>query len=409
MSAIGYKKSQTGTFPEGRVGGIMSEYLQGDRMIWLVVVLLFLVSMLAVYSSTGTLAYKMQVGNERYLMKQIAMAMAGLVLMFVTHLIDYKYYSRIAQLLWVLSIPLLIYTMVSGSRLNDASRWITLPVVGLTFQTSDLAKLALIMFLARQLSIKQDQITDFKEAFLPILFPIVLTALLIAPENLSTAMILFFTSVYVMFLGRIAMKHIMMLIGVAIVAFSFFVLLLFVLPESALSHVPRAQTWRHRIADFSQEVGGKRNHHTEEYQTEQAKIAIAKGGILKLNPGGSDQKNFLPHPYSDFIYAIIIEEYGLVGGAFMVCLYLFFLYRCIRIVKAAPKAFGALLAVGLGTALVIQAMINMAVAVNLVPVTGVTLPLVSMGGSSVIFTSIAFGIILSVSRNIEQEENVVLA
>src|ERR1700722_4629475 len=160
MSATGHKKSQTGTFPEGRVGGIMSEYLQGDRMIWLVVVLLFLVSMLAVYSSTGTLAYKMQVGNERYLMKQIAMACAGLLLMFVTHLIDYKYYSRIAQLLWVLSIPLLIYTMVSGSRLNDASRWITLPVVGLTFQTSDLAKLALIMFLARQLSIKQDQITD---------------------------------------------------------------------------------------------------------------------------------------------------------------------------------------------------------------------------------------------------------
>ena len=154
----------------------MSEYLQGDKMIWLVVVLLFLVSMLAVYSSTGTLAYKMQVGNEKYLMKQIAIAIAGLVLMFVTHLIDYKYYSRIAQLLWVLSIPLLIYTMVSGSRLNDASRWITLPVVGLTFQTSDLAKLALIMFLARQLSIKQDQITDFKEAFLPILLPIVLTA-----------------------------------------------------------------------------------------------------------------------------------------------------------------------------------------------------------------------------------------
>lgn len=409
MSANGNKKSQTGTFPEGRVGGIMSEYLQGDRMIWLVVVLLFLVSMLAVYSSTGTLAYKMQVGNERYLMKQIAMACAGLLLMFFTHLIDYKYYSRIAQLLWVLSIPLLIYTMISGSRLNDASRWITLPVVGLTFQTSDLAKLALIMFLARQLSIKQDQITDFKEAFLPILLPIVLTALLIAPENLSTAMILFFTSVFVMFLGRIAMKHILMLIGVAIAAFSFFVMILFVMPDSVLSHVPRAQTWRHRIADFAQEAGGKKGHHTEEYQTEQAKIAIAKGGIFKINPGGSDQKNFLPHPYSDFIYAIIVEEYGLVGGAFMVCLYLFFLYRCIRIVKAAPKAFGALLAVGLGTALVIQAMINMAVAVNLVPVTGVTLPLVSMGGSSVIFTSIAFGIILSVSRNVEQEESVALA
>jgi cell division protein FtsW len=329
--------------------------------------------------------------------------------MFITHMIDYKYYSRIAQLVWILSIPLLIYTMIFGSRINDASRWITLPVVGLTFQTSDLAKLALIMFLARQLSLKQDQIADFKEAFLPVLFPIVLTALLIAPENLSTAMLLFFTSVFVMFIGRIAMKHIMMLVGVAIVSFSLFVLLLFVVPENVLKHVSRAPTWKHRIENFTQGISGDKDDADESYQVQQAKIAIAKGGIFKIDPGGSDQKNFLPHPYSDFIYAIIIEEYGLVGGALIVALYLFFLYRCIRIVIKAPKAFGALLAVGLGIALVIQAMINMAVAVNLVPVTGVTLPLVSMGGSSVIFTSIAFGIILSVSRNVEQEENISMA
>src|SRR5688572_24582693 len=162
------------------------KYLQGDKMIWLVVTILFLISMLAVYSSTGTLAFKMQVGNEKYLMKQIVMAFAGLLLMFLTHMIDYKYYSRIAQMFWLLSIPLLIYTMFFGTELNDASRWITLPVVDLTFQTSDLAKIALIMFLARQLSLKQDQISDFKEAFVPILIPIVLTCLLIAPENLST-------------------------------------------------------------------------------------------------------------------------------------------------------------------------------------------------------------------------------
>ena len=380
-------------------------YLQGDRMIWLVVTLLFLVSMLAVYSSTGTLAYKMQVGNEKYLLKQIAMAVAGLLLMFVTHMIDYKYYSRIAQLLWVLSIPLLIYTMFFGTDLNSASRWITLPFVGLTFQTSDLAKLALIMFLARQLSLKQDQITDFKESFLPILLPIVVTAVLIVPENLSTAMILFFTSVFIMYIGRIAFKHIMMLFGISVVAFGLLFLIIFMLPDSALKHAGRAATWKHRIENFRKGS----DDGDESYQVQEAKIAIAKGGIFKINPGGSDQKNFLPHPYSDFIYAIIIEEYGLVGGAFIVCLYLFFLYRCIRIVIKAPKAFGALLAVGLGIALVIQAMINMAVAVNLVPVTGVTLPLISMGGSSVIFTSIAFGIILSVSRNIESEENLELA
>ncbi len=384
------------------------KYLQGDKMIWLVVMLLFLVSMLAVYSSTGTLAYKMQVGSEKYLFKQIAIALAGLLLMFATHIIDYKYYSRLAQLFWLISIPLLVYTLLFGSRINDASRWITLPVVGFTFQTSDLAKLALIMFLARQLSLKQEQITDFKEAFLPVLLPIVLTCVLIAPENLSTAVLLFCTSVFVMFIGRIAMKHILMLVGVSTIVMSLFVLLLFAVPENTLKYVKRAPTWKSRIENFVQGIKTDKESLDEEYQVQQAKIAIAKSSIFKINPGGSDQKNFLPHPYSDFIYAIIIEEYGLTGGAFLVALYLFFLYRCIRIVIKAPKAFGALLAVGLGIALVIQAMLNMAVAVNLVPVTGVTLPLVSMGGSSVIFTSIAFGIILSVSRNVEEEKALVV-
>jgi cell division protein FtsW len=374
------------------------EYLRGDKMIWMIIIFLFIFSMLAVYSATGSLAYKMQVGNEKYLMKQIVMAIGGILLMFVTHMIDYKYYSRIAQVLWFVSIPLLIYTMFFGTEINDASRWITLPVVGLTFQTSDLAKLALIMFLARQLSLKQDQITDFKEAFLPILVPIVLTCLLIAPENLSTAAILFCTSVFVMFIGRISLKHIAMLFGVSVVAGAIFFAILFVLPDSMLKG--RTHTWKNRIENFTQH----RDTEDEDYQVQQAKIAIAKGGLVKLNPGGSDQRNFLPQAYNDFIYVIIIEEYGLLGGAAIVFLYLFFLYRCVRIVIKAPKAFGALLAVGLGIALVTQAMINMAVAVNLLPVTGVTLPLVSMGGSSVIFTSIAFGIILSVSRNIEEEK-----
>jgi cell division protein FtsW len=205
-----------------------------------------------------------------------------------------------------------------------------------------------------------------------------------------------------MFIGRIALKHIFMVFGVSMVVFALFFMLLFLLPESMLKG--RTLTWKHRIENFVQNVKGESETGDEDYQIQQAKIAIAKGGIFKINPGGSDQKNFLPHPYSDFIYAIIIEEYGLVGGAFIVLLYLFFLYRCIRIVIKAPKAFGALLAVGLGIALVTQAMINMAVTVNLLPVTGVTLPLVSMGGSSVIFTSIAFGIILSVSRNVEEEK-----
>jgi len=258
------------------------KYLQGDKMIWLVVTMLFLISMLAVYSSTGTLAFKMQVGNEKYLMKQIMMAFAGLLLMFGTHMIDYKYYSRIAQVLWLCSIPLLIYTMFFGSRINDASRWIMLPVVGLTFQASDFAKLAMIMFLARQLSIKQEQITNFKEAFLPVLFPIMLTSLLIAPDNLSTAMVLFMTAVLVMFIGRIAMKHIMLLVGFALIVFSLFVLVLHVVPENNLNHFSkRATTWKHRMDNFVQGVTVDKSDMDEDYQVQQAKIAIAKSRILE--------------------------------------------------------------------------------------------------------------------------------
>lgn len=378
------------------------QFLRGDRVIWLVVFSLFIFSMLAVYSATGTLAYKMQIGHERYLFKQLAMAAFGMFIMFATHLIDYRYYSRLAQVLWISCIPLLVYTLFFGTNINDANRWITLPVVGLTFQTSDLAKLALIMFMARQLTKKQEQIDNFKEAFLPVLLPVLLTCALIAPANLSTAMMLYTTAVLVMFVGRIAMKHILSLLGVSAAVMAIFIGVLFLLPDSW--HMGRTLTWKNRIDNYYQQFNGNQVNMDEDYQVLQAKIAIAKGGIISVNPGGSDQKNFLPHPYSDFIYAIIIEEYGLIGGAVLVFLYLLFLFRCIKIVYKSPRAFGALLAVGLGLALVIQAMVNMAVAVNLFPVTGVTLPLVSMGGSSVIFTSIAFGIILSVSRYVEQEE-----
>ena len=352
--------------------------------------------MLGIYSSTSTLAFRLQGGNtEYYVMKQFFYVAIGFGLMFITHLVDYRYYSRLAQILWLVSIPLLLYTMFFGTELNNANRWITIPLVGLTFQTSDLAKLALIMYLARQLSLKQENIDDFKESFLPILLPIIVTALLIVPDNLSTALIVVFTSIFVMFIGRVALRHIALLAGAGTLIMVLFFAILFVMPQSML--VGRTATWKHRVENFFDRSGNVE----EEYQVLQSKIAIAKGGLVNLNAGGSDQKNFLPHPYSDFIYAIIIEEYGLLGGAIIVMLYLFFLYRCIRIVLKAPKAFGAFLAVGLGIALVIQAMINMAVVVNLVPVTGVTLPLVSMGGSSAIFTSIAFGIILSVSRNVE--------
>jgi cell division protein FtsW len=375
--------------------------IKGDRYIWAIVLVLSLFSLLAVYSSTGTLAYKYRAGNtEYYLMKQILIIGGGLGLMYFTHLINYKYFSRISQILYYLSVVLLIITLFFGTDINEAKRWITLPGVNLTFQTSDLAKFALIMYLARMLSKKQDMVRSFSEGFWPTIFPVVVICGLIAPEDLSSALVLFSTSVLIMFVGRIHLAYIGGLVGISLLCVGMFVTLLFTLPEESMPG--RMTTWKARIEAFANLNG----EQEEPYQLVQSKIAIAKGGFFPNGPGNSTQRNFLPHPYSDFIYAIIIEEYGFFGGVFIVFLYLAFLVRSAFIVRKAPKAFGALLAFGLALSLTIQGMINMSVAVGLVPVTGLTLPLVSMGGSSTIFVSLAFGIVLSVSRDAEQLEEI---
>lgn len=375
--------------------------IKGDRYIWAIVLVLSLFSLLAVYSSTGTLAYKYRAGNtEYYLMKQILIIGGGLGLMYFTHLINYKYFSRISQILYYLSVVLLIITLFFGTDINEAKRWITLPGVNLTFQTSDLAKFALIMYLARMLSKKQDMVRSFTEGFWPTIYPVVVICGLIAPEDLSSALVLFSTSVLIMFVGRIHLAYIGGLVGISLLFVGMFVTLLFTLPEESMPG--RMTTWKARIEAFANLNG----EQEEPYQLVQSKIAIAKGGFFPNGPGNSTQRNFLPHPYSDFIYAIIIEEYGFFGGVFIVFLYLAFLVRSAFIVRKAPKAFGALLAFGLALSLTTQAMINMSVAVGLVPVTGLTLPLVSMGGSSTIFVSLAFGIILSVSRDAEQLEEI---
>lgn len=378
------------------------EYLRGDKIIWLVVMVLFALSMLAVYSASSSLAFKSADGNaEHYLYKQVVSAIGGILLMYFAHMIDYRYYSRIAQIIWIICVPLLLYTMFWGTSINHASRWIKLPVIGWTFQTSDLAKLAVIMFLARMLSKNQDEIGDFKKTVAPMLGVVLIPVIMIAKDNLSTALILFFTSVFILFIGRMAIKHLILLFAASAVVLGIFLAVLLLTPDSILSHLGRMPTWKKRIETHFIK---KEHNADDEYQQKQASIAIARGGLLPNGPGNSMQKHFLPEAYSDFIFAIIIEEYGLIGGIFIVFIYLLLLYRCIKIVINAPKAFGAFLAVGLGVSLVLQAMINMAVAVGLFPVTGVTLPLVSMGGSSVVFTSIAFGIILSVSRNTELEK-----
>jgi cell division protein FtsW len=368
--------------------------VRGDKWIWLVVILLSLISMLSVYSAIGTLAYKRGVGAESILMKHLAMVIGGIVLMYISHKLDYRYYSGISKLLMIITIPLLIYTLLFGNHVNEASRWIAIPGTGLSFQTSDLAKLALITFLARSLSRKQENIKDVKESFIPIMGAVCVVFILIALANLSTALMLFGVSVLLLIIGRISIKQI------AIVCLAGAILL-----AGVIFLGPRRTTYISRIHTFMHPEAANPD---KSFQADHAKIAIATGGLFGKGPGQSNEVNYLPEAYSDEIYAIIIEEYGLIGGIVLIGIYLFLLYRCIKIVTKAPKAFGALLAAGLSFSLTIQAFANMAVAVGLGPVTGVPLPFVSMGGTSILFTSIAFGIILSVSRDIDEPKKVVV-
>lgn len=383
----------------------------GDKVIWATVVLLALVSLLVVYSSTGLLAYRYNKGNtEIYLFKQVMFITIGVAIIYFAHRVNYTLYSKWSRILFLISIPLLIWTLFYGVRLNEGSRWIRLPIINLTFQTSDLAKLALFMYLGRLLSRKQDVIKDFKKGFVPVIIPVIVTCALVAPANLSTALLIGATSMILMFIGRVSMKHIGATIGIAAIPVMILVVISMAYYDTdegkskdlpAVLEAGRMPTWIKRVQNFVYDA--RQSDKEENYQVNQAKIAIAKGGFIGLGPGNSEQRNFLPHPYSDFIYAIIIEEYGMVGGVFIIFIYLVFLYRSIQIFKKCPYAFGAFLALGLSFTLVIQALINMAVNVNLFPVTGVTLPLVSMGGSSFLFTCLAIGIILSVARNVEQE------
>ena len=395
----------------GNMGGNLVSKTKGDRVIWGIVVILTLVSLLVVYSSTGSLAYRLSKSTESYLFKQVAFIILGLLIIYFAHRVNYTLYSRIASILFVASIFLLIYTYFFGVRMNEGTRWIKLPVINMTFQTSDMAKLALFMYLSRQLSRKQNVIKDFKKGFLPIIIPVAIICLLIAPSNLSTALLIGGTSILLMFIGRVSTKHILLTIGIILIP----VLILFTVAVStydkkehrakelpAILSIGRIPTWIGRIQTFM--YSRKEDVNEKLYQINQAKIAIAKGSWLGLGPGNSEARNFLPHSYSDFIFAIILEEYGLLGGTVMVFIYLLFLYRCIRLYRKCPYAFGAFLALALSFMLVIQAIANMGVNVNLFPNTGVTLPLVSMGGSSFLFTCLSIGIILSVARNVEQLE-----
>jgi cell division protein FtsW len=360
--------------------------LQGDPVVWAVVFALSLISILVVYSSIGTLAYKRTTSPEMYLVKHTFMVFLGLASMWVAHKIDYRYYSKLSRFALWISVPLLIYTFTNGTTINDAARWITLPLINTSFQPSDFASLALIINLASMLSKKQQNIDDIKESLIPMLIWCGVICGLIALTNLSTAMLLFATCMLVMFIGRVPVKYLAMLVLVGALA-----------GAVALKFGVRGETAKNRILSF---VNG-----TElPFQAKHGRIAVATGGVVGKGPGNSDQRNILPHPYSDFVYAIVIEEYGMIGGVIVLILYLILLHRGMKAAYNSERAFGGLLSAGLSFDLVCQAMVNMGVVVGLGPITGQPLPLISMGGTAMIFTGLSVGIILSVSRG-ERDEN----
>lgn len=365
--------------------------LKGDRVVWLIVSLLILFSLLIVYSTAGSVVYKMNAGSstEYYLVRQIMFIFMGLTLMYTAYKLHYMVYAKLAPIMMILAVPLLIYTFLFGVEINDAARWIKIPFLDISFQTSDFAKLALILYVARSLAMRQDYIKDFKNAFLPIIVPIILICGLIVPNNLSTGALLFGTTFLMMFIGRISLKYAFMLIFFGAVTFGIIYFIGLQFPEYV-----RVETWMSRVNEFLYSDG--------EYQVQQSKIAIASGEWFGVGPGNSIQRNILPYAYADFIYAIICEEYGLIGGFAIIGLFLWLLLRSVRLVTRSPKTFGAILAMGLTLNIVVQAFANIAVSVQLVPATGLTFPLISMGGTSFLFTCISLGIILSVSRFVEE-------
>ncbi|HOU98892.1 MAG TPA: FtsW/RodA/SpoVE family cell cycle protein [Bacteroidales bacterium] len=384
---------------------IASNIFKGDKIVWAMIFILSFISLLAVYSSTGTLAFKYQEGNMfYYLLRHGGLLFFGFVLILLFQNIPVSFYNKYSIVLIFITIPLLFFTLFKGTNLNEASRWITLPGTGISFQSSDFAKFSLVVFIAHFLA-KHQNVDEqvFKRDYTYLMFIILVICALILPANFSTAALLFIISIIILFMGRVKIKYILKLIGLGSgLAVLFISVALLFFPDKG-----RVATWKNRVETY---FSGKEADDDANFQVEQAKIAIASGGFFGKGPGNSTQRNFLPHPYSDFIFAIIIEEYGFIGAFFVVFIYLVLFYRAGIIVRKSKTAFPAFLAVGLLLSLVMQAMINMGVATNVFPVTGQTLPLVSMGGTSIIFTSLSLGIILNISvlNNKESEKETVV-
>ncbi len=402
----------------------INKILKGDKVIWIIALVLGVISLIVVYSATSALALNKYEGDTgKALMKHLTMLLFGFLMMFGASRINYKHYAKIAWVLLIPTLALLLYTLVFGRNINDASRSIN--VGGFSFQPSEMAKIILITYLARQLIMMEGKVYKYKDFLIKIAAPILLTVALIFSENLSTALILIMVCLVLLFIGRVKILHILSLVGICVVGMGLYLAFdaiktshdnklgkrehLEAVAQGTKSadeykaKQNRILTWYNRLKSMGEDKGEINRFDDSHMQRTYADIAVASGSIFGKGPGKSEQRNFLPHPYSDFIYAIIIEEYGIVGGFLVLLLYVIFFTRVIRIVGKRTLTFGALMAFGLGFLIVLQAMINMGVNIGLLPVTGQPLPFVSMGGTSLMATGIILGMILSVTRSMDDE------
>jgi cell division protein FtsW len=378
--------------------------IKGDRLIWAIVALLAIFSFLPVYSAASNLAYIGGATNTfSFFIKHFMHLFLGFAIMYGIHRVPYRYFRGLSMVMLPIVLVLLVVTMLQGTTIDgaNASRWIQIPIVNMSFQTSTLAAVVLMVYVARYLSKIQDKDITFKESILPLWIPVFFVLILILPANFSTTAIMFVMVMILAFIGGYPLKYLSIILGTGILALTLFVLVAKAFPDAMPN---RVDTWISRVENFSN------GEDTEaDYQIEKAKIAIASGGIQGVGPGKSVQKNFLPQSSSDFIFAIIIEEYGLIGGLFLLVLYSWLLFRIVIVSQKADTIFGKLLVLGVGLPIVFQALINMAVTVELFPVTGQTLPLISSGGTSIWMTCLAIGIVLSVSakrEEIKEQESV---
>jgi len=377
------------------------QHIKGDRTIWALVAILALFSFMPVYSASANLVSIVGGSTLGYLIKHVVLLLMGFAIIYAVHKIPYRYFSGGSVLFLPIVFFLLIFTLAQGTTIGGAyaSRWISIPIIGVGFQTSTLAGLVLMVYTARYLAKNKDLKIIFKESLLQLWLPVALILILILPANFSTTAIIFFMILSVAFFVGYPLKYIGYILGAGVIVLTLFILTAKAFPDAMPN---RVNTWGNRIENFSKSGG------QELYQVEKAKIAIATGGVLGKGPGKSIQKNFLPQSSSDFIYAIIVEEYGLVGAILIVFVYLLLLFRIFITVKKATTIFGTLLVIGVGLPIIFQAGINMAVATNLFPVTGQTLPLISSGGTSIWMTCFALGMILSVSASKEETEETIL-